>query len=98
MSAQNQSQGSENLDSHTSDFTDNSVLSDRAVYAIQSKKLLKAYNEQGHYAVVQSFAKLFGCQMSSSAQHCLVVMFYLVSLILSTACFFVFFYWLQHEP
>ena len=57
--------------------------------------MLKAYNEQGNYAVKQSFANTFGFLVSSSVQRLLIVTLYFMAVVVITLNFLIFYYWLQ---
>lgn len=85
-------------DGANSDISELRGVSEQASCPINSDKLTKCYNEQGHYATLQSLRKIFTQTLATrwSQTSLMRVLYILACLImcLSGACFY---FWVQRE-
>ena len=87
----------ESVDRESQDYSELKYGTEQAMNAIQTAKLTKAYNEQGHFAVRQAFSKLFGFLMSSSSQRYLVGLLYIMAVVVLCINCAIIFFWTQYE-
>ena len=85
-------------DGNQSDFSELLVATEQAQNPITSSKLLKAYNEQGHYSVRQSLNKLSPCcRISTMLQSVVLKLIWLAAFAFFVLNCAVLYSWLYHD-
>jgi len=80
-----------------SDQSELLVASEQALNPIQTDKLTKVYNQQGHYAIGQAYSALFCCAIKTPGMRNLVnTLLHIGATLVVIANFAILFYWLQY--
>ena len=80
-----------------SDHSELLVASEQALNPIETEKLTKVYNEQGHYAISQAYDSLFFFHVGSPMMRNIVnTLLHIGATIIIILNFAILFYWLQY--